>query len=876
MENQKLTGTSIMLTREKSKYIYKLIPFFKNGEAKFYINTFMSYDLLHKKSLRRSLRQGQTGNMLCSNKHNYNIRLNDYVEEDTPSGEYSNIQNELVYKDELNKKEINGNVRNFFRCSSNQFKGKNSQIDHVQEPCFNDTVAITSIPNISPAHLNTRKNAYTSTGTDINGEHIRGNVIEENPEVNTCVREKRNHETDCLIFEQVELNKRNGALESSTLGEYLLEENLNGRRTFHHSSVHNSEEKKEQKLDDNKDLLMDSQTNIFTREEDSFFYADSYEKLCFTQQVENEDTTPNSGSIFMANSNGNTKFTVSDACAQQWDISKTLTERDDGYAKEKNSDTERNRYAKEKISDGINSRIQKNLSETNTTFTLRNEERTGYRHTDALYEQQQVLSFLVHKKLIPKCYSIVPVYPCVKEGENQEDEATSDIAVGEGTKAEFINPGEEKYGEKRELRGVKKIMGTQSSGSILNQTAEVNRKTQQEDETNRSEKCGKNVVRKGTHTQTKGVEIWKIGKMNDFMKELEVDRLGKRVKKQDKCKGLHLALKLEKMCNSIAVENQNILDLKLGYNTLKDNDLLFNPELIKESNSIEWCEKEKYVKRWSRMKKDIRNEYINTSDEHIIDISARDIKLPPAFYKYDNNEIYSLLKSWKQEITARKTTQKTLGFRICALLYHIHYPNVLKDEDIKNIYANYVAKNELTEDNKKKMNDQNHVKKYFPKEKIGIENCYDHVHKKLQISRDIGLHLSEEHVLYLLTIFFKHIVSIVLPKLINLKIWLQEQRIYSFCSTSLLIIYDKKNPCTCDIKWIDFTYSFPNSMSPNNYEQMKNKKPNLDIIFGINNLINLFRTVFVGTEIPPSVSFPLSSEKRWSLPVENDKYQICM
>ncbi|CAG9474952.1 unnamed protein product [Plasmodium vivax] len=478
------------------------------------------------------------------------------------------------------------------------------------------------------------------------------------------------------------------------------------------------------------------------------------------------------------------------------------------------------------------------------------------RNTSTLGDHR-ILAFLVRQKLIPKCYNIVPVYRC--EGEEAASYLAETPKMGSGTPSAGSTAG---Y--------VAGVRGTKSRTEepLLN--------------------GGRDDVAVRRDTPREEAEKWRVGKMSDFVKMCHFAEAVEGTPGGDPPKRtVHFALKLKKICHSIDHRHQNVLDLKLGYNTLKDNDIQFSERLKEESDSIDWSEKEKYVKRWSRMKKNIRSEHLNTSDEHIIELSARDLGLPPSFFSYDNQEIYCLLKSWKQEITARMTTQRRLGFRICALVCGVTQQGVLTDQGVREFYADCVAKyGSLTdggagccgsEDQQCShgrpchtgqhsfiCHSQQHLHRDGERPPPSIDHCYDRAHNKLQISRDVGLHLREEHVLYALTYFFKSIVSIVLPKLISLKVWLEEQRVYSFCSTSLLIIYDRRNPQTCDIKWIDFTYSFDNTVSPSRYEQMKSGRLNLDILFGVNNLIKLCRTVFFESEVPPSPSRPSSIERKRS------------
>ncbi|CAD2094929.1 kinase, putative [Plasmodium vinckei brucechwatti] len=350
-------------------------------------------------------------------------------------------------------------------------------------------------------------------------------------------------------------------------------------------------------------------------------------------------------------------------------------------------------------------------------------------------------------------------------------------------------------------------------------------------------------------------EKWKIFMDNEIMKNenkiVDSGEMGR----------MHLALKLKRICNKIKYDDQHLLDLKLGYNSIKDNDIYFNKELLRESESIDWDSRENYIKKWSKMKKDIRKIYKNNIDQYIIQITAKDLNLPEQFYKYNSNEIYFLLKSWKQEMSSLKTTQRTLGFRICAFIYYIKYANLLTTEEIDDLY-NKVLKSYSNSSN----NTQNGKLKKYNEKKIEINECYDKLNHVLKISREYGMRLHDELVLYFLEIFLKNVANIILPKLVKLKIWLENQSLYTFCSTSILIIYDKNNPSSCDMRWIDFTYSFENFNYFKNDNPI-NKKFNSDIIFGINNLIKICKNIIVNKNIPIPISSNDQKEKNVSIGV---------
>ncbi|KJP87141.1 hypothetical protein AK88_03188 [Plasmodium fragile] len=721
MANQKLTGTSVMLTREKSKYIYKLVPFFKNGEAKFYMNAFAAHDQLYGQFRRRAPRgideRGEGG------QRGGRDRLGDL---------HTSMQSAMTYFYLMNDKAMRATRKKPPRSS----------------PC-KGTLQGERPPYDDNPHLDKPNSTMKSPRP---GEG--------------CTPEKEEKEDDT-----------NEAIPSSD--QY---------------AVHTSEEEKLVKhLSEHKRPVEEGQATL----------------------PPSADSPPCVGSDIM--------------CCPHLK----------GRGKEG--------AVLEEVHKPDESKAQKgdHLNRENTPIFGGSTHDAKNRITGALGEHR-VLAFLVKQKLIPKFYNIVPVYRC-------EAEETASYSA--------------------ETHKIKN--GSQSADSNAECVPEAGKTKSNAEELPVNGRRDDVAVRR--HVRGKEAEKWKVGKLNDLV------RVAEGTPSRDPSeRPVHIALKLKKICHSIDPQNQNVLDLKLGYNTLKDNDIQFSERLKEVSDSVPWSEKEKYVKRWSKMKKDIRSEHLNTSDEHIIHLSAKDINLPPAFFNYDNHELYCLLKSWKQEITARMTTQRRLGFRICALVCCMEQQDMLTDQGVREFYADCVAKYGpvaaggpgCCQHSARCGGQDNHQQNNQARTPPSIEQCYERAHQRLQISRDIGLHLREEHVVYSLTFFFRNIISFVLPKLISLQVWLEQQHVYSFCSTSLLIIYDRRNPQTCDLKWIDFTYSFDNTVLPSRYEKMKHERQNVDILFGVKNLIKLCRTVFFESKVPPSPSCPSDSERKQSHPGIHDQPKV--
>ncbi|ETW14999.1 hypothetical protein PFBG_01035 [Plasmodium falciparum 7G8] len=458
----------------------------------------------------------------------------------------------------------------------------------------------------------------------------------------------------------------------------------------------------------------------------------------------------------------------------------------------------------------------------NEFSSCNNKTMTTFKSCPCRIYEKFILSLLLKYKLIPQCFDLVKVIKCT-QNEKHKINVNEDVNIKKCTNIEPMN----QITNNTNCQHEKEFMKLEKNSRTKNYTYED------------IHSLNKNYNDKNKCISNKDQEIWKVY--------------------NDKCKNnhdvyIHSSLKLEKVCHNIKAYNQQIIDLKLGYNTIIDNDLSFNKDLLKDSHSVNSNLKEYYVDKWSKMKKEIRKKFTTTnmSDQHIIDLCSKDLNLPTCFHKYNNKDIYALLKSWRQHVTALKSTQRYLGFRICTLIQHINYSDLLNDDQVKIQYSKFVQDNCLFAKNNIGNTQTNTLKKYSELNKIEIKDCYDHVTKKLKINRHLGLTLREDQVIYLLSIFFKKIVHLILPQLLNLKIWLEQQCLYSFCSTSLLIIYDKNKPSLCDIKWIDFTYSLQQDSNLKHYP-LNNTKLNMDIVSGLNNLIKLCRTIFFTNIIPPLV-----------------------
>ncbi|SOV11683.1 kinase, putative [Plasmodium sp. gorilla clade G2] len=454
-----------------------------------------------------------------------------------------------------------------------------------------------------------------------------------------------------------------------------------------------------------------------------------------------------------------------------------------------------------------------------------------------------ILSLLVKYKLIPQYFDLVQVAKCIQNEKNKIN-VKEDINIKMYTNVQPINQIKQKLNNTNNEDNINNINNINNTYNTNHQHNDVFIKLEKNSTTKNNPYEDIHSMNKIDYNKNKCIsnndqEIWKVY--------------------NEKCKNnhdinIHSSLKLEKLCHNIKSSNQQIIDLKLGYNTVIDNDLTFNKDLLNDSHSVDWNLKEYYVDKWSQMKKDIRKKFTTTniSDQHIIDLCSKDLNLPTCFDKYNNKDIYALLKSWRQSVTSFKSTQRNLGFRICTLIQHINYSDLLNDDQVKIQYSQFAQNNCLFEKNNILNTQTNTLKKYSELNKIEIKDCYDHVTKKLKINRHLGFSLREDQVIYFLSIFLKKIVHLILPQLLNLKIWLEQQSLYSFCSTSLLIIYDKNKPSFCDIKWIDFTYSLENKSNLKLYP-LNNTKLNMDIIYGLNNLIKLCRTIFFSNIIPQTV-----------------------
>ncbi|CRH00517.1 kinase, putative [Plasmodium relictum] len=838
MSNLKLTGTSIILTNENSKFIYKVIPFFKNGEANFYINAFTSFNYIYKN--HKKIKDNDNAYM-NSEKGKQKNNLSFYNKIHEVCDNFQKISQNIIKK--------NSNILDYYKgvkhlnnsaLSSSDLVSYDGIItsddtaeNMVEENNYN--IKSHSLDNLSDHNSNYKEkdslNSYFSkklTSDFFRLENILkkgSNFYNTFEYAKTSIKSKLVNKKNSLYSEHIEINDH----------KIMKKQN----------SELNNKEQEIVKLNCNKNLNDEINENINVNSKEnscesinSNFVYNEINYKNFVKNIANENDK-----IFDVNLFKESNKKIDNLYQKDINLEKKKNNQHNSY---------RENFCEYKEYLHVDNKLSKIIE------------------NDNILNEKYILSFLVKHKLIPKCYDIVPVYKCTKS--EKEEKKKVEISkstfkenikriLGNNENNKELNHYEKFYDtnldnkknkindEKNLSEGIKSenknILNKESLNQDLNNENNINEKQDSKffgNETKLNENH-KNKCKSEKESKNKGEEQWKVGNYSNLVNE-NIDNV-------------HLALKLKKVCNKVRYFDQHILDLKLGYNTLKDNDLSFNEELLKASELLDWNEKEKYVKKWSKMKKKIRNFYTNTSDQHIIHISSKDLDLPSYFDKYDSNEIYCILKSWKQNVTSLKTTQKTLGFRICSLIYYMNYENILEDENVKRFYSDFILKKNIIERNERCETEK--LKTYAEKKKLEIKECYEDINKRLKINRKLGLKLSEEQVLYFLTIFLKNVVYIILPKLLNLKLWLEEQSLYYFCSTSLLIIYDKKKPFSCDIKWIDFTYSFENL---NYLKKRKKERINLDILFGLNNLIKLCKTIFFNNNLPPSISYFTNQENK--------------
>ncbi|SOV76792.1 kinase, putative [Plasmodium reichenowi] len=726
MDNIKLTGTSVMLTNETSKYIYKLIPFFKNGEAQFYVRVNEAYNDIYKKGeIKTPLGDvemddnknennddnnlNNDDNNLNNDDNNLNNDDNNLNNDDNNKNKNNDDNNKNKNNDDNNKNKNNDDNNNNKNNHNNHNKYSNCNYSNLYEY----TDILFRMDNIYNLFLETQKKCIE----DNSGKDIFFSIL--------------NKKTNISIVHNKVNNPSNVDLDVCNTYEHVKE--LTFEENYYHT------------------ILCEPVKKLYISEKRHI----------------------NIHNIL----NGNNYI---------YDI--------------KTNDC-------------------KNCNE----FSLCNDKTmTTVKRCQCRIYEKFILSLLVKYKLIPQCFDLVKVIKCT-QNEKHKKNVKEDENFKMCTNIQPTNEITNNTNYQHEKEFIKFEKNSPTENYTYEDIHSLNRNY------NHKNKC---IVNNDQ-------EIWKVH--------------------NDKCKNnhdvyIHSSLKLEKVCYNIKAYNQQIIDLKLGYNTIIDNDLSFNKDLLKDSHSVDSKLKEYYVDKWSKMKKEIRKKFTttNVSDQHIIDLCSKDLNLPTCFDKYNNKDIYALLKSWRQNVTALKSTQRNLGFRICTLIQHINYSDLLNDDQVKIQYSNFVQDNYLLGKNNIGNTETNTLKKYSELNKIEIKDCYDHVTKKLKINRHLGLTLREDQVIYVLSIFFKKIVHLILPQLLNLKIWLEQQYLYSFCSTSLLIIYDKNKPSFCDIKWIDFTYSLQHEANLKHYP-LNNTKLNMDIVSGLNNLIKLCRTIFFTNIIPPIV-----------------------
>lgn len=123
---------------------------------------------------------------------------------------------------------------------------------------------------------------------------------------------------------------------------------------------------------------------------------------------------------------------------------------------------------------------------------------------------------------------------------------------------------------------------------------------------------------------------------------------------------------------SIAIGLENIIygyeipavaDIKLGMS----HPMNYTYESDVSSDDIP-----KYIDKWRSIKSQLRNEYFNDpikANSLIRQITAQMIGLPSQYHHYSTDDIYNLLKKWRQIQASHDTTQASLGLRICSMNY---------------------------------------------------------------------------------------------------------------------------------------------------------------------------------------------------------------
>ncbi|SOV74389.1 kinase, putative [Plasmodium sp. gorilla clade G3] len=773
MDNIKLTGTSVILTNDNSKYIYKLIPFFKNGEAQFYVKVIEAYNDIYKQKERKTPLQDVE---IYDNKNNDDINKNN--DDNNKNNDDINKNNDDNNKnnDDINKNNDDNNKNNDDINKNNDDNNKNNDDNNKN----ND------VNNKNNDDINKNNDDINKNNDDINknnDDNNKNNDVNNKNNNNDCYKYYNWNYSNLCAYADMLFRMDNIYKLFLEIQKKCIEDNswkdiffsiLNKRNNI--SIVHN-------KINNPSNIGLDV-CNTYEHVMDLTFEENYYHTILCEPLKKLYISEKRYINIYnMLNENN-----------YIYDLNISACKKCDEYSS-----------CNDKTMDSVNS------------------------YQCRIYEKF-ILSLLVKYKLIPEYFGLVKVVKCT-QNEKHKINVKEDINIKMYTNIQPINQITDNTNYQHEKEFIKLEKNSTTKNNLYEDIHSLN----------------KNYNDKNKCISNNDQEIWKV--YNETCQN-------------NNDAYVHSSLKLEKVCHNIKAYNQQIIDLKLGYNTVLDNDLSFNKDLLNDSHSIDWNLKEYYVDKWSKMKKEIRKKYTTTnmSDQHIIDLCSKDLNLPTCFDKYNNKDIYTLLKSWRQNVTSFKSTQRYLGFRICTLIQHINYSDLLNDDQVKIEYSKYVQDNYLLEKNNIINTEINTLKKYSELNKIEIKDCYDHITNKLKINRHLGFTLREDQVIYLLSIFFKKIVHLILPQLLNLKIWLEQQSLYSFCSTSLLIIYDKNKPSLCDIKWIDFTYSLQYISNLKQYP-LNNTKLNMDIIYGLNNLIKLCRTIFFTNILPPPVKNNSKSKK---------------
>ncbi|ORM41121.1 uncharacterized protein BXIN_0456 [Babesia sp. Xinjiang] len=209
----------------------------------------------------------------------------------------------------------------------------------------------------------------------------------------------------------------------------------------------------------------------------------------------------------------------------------------------------------------------------------------------------------------------------------------------------------------------------------------------------------------------------------------------------DTSKNVFNAIKLENLLHGY--QNPAVIDIKLGMHNTLDNV---------QQTGLSSAKRIACVKKWQKLKMTHQSRSIGT--KRLYNITATDLGLGEPFTSMAPRELHSLLKSWRQKMVAKQTTEDELGFRICSIC--------IDSQDVPLEVSAVQAK------------------------LLKRDDTLDVLHKALATVPAVR--------------------RCLIDTLVKVRDWVKLQDFLSFSATSILITYDQADPSKCKVKWVDFTH----------------------------------------------------------------------